>query len=93
LETQPVGRGLDLHVDAEMMSPQQQQQQQQHQQQQQQQQLFMKSVLSVSDVKRSETEQHKQDLLRRKKLEGRILEAVSISPKVERSEREIGNAG
>ena len=65
----------------------------QQQQQQQQQPLFMKSVLSVSDVKRSETEQHKQDLLRRKKLEGRILEAVSISPKVERSEREIGNAG
>ena len=65
-----MGRGLDLHVDAEMMSPQQHQQQQQ---QQQQQQLFMKSVLSVSDVKRSETEQHKQDLLRRKKLEGRII--------------------
>jgi hypothetical protein len=46
LETQPVGRGLDLHVDAEMMSPQQQQQ------------LFMKSVLTVSDVKRSEKKQH-----------------------------------
>ena len=61
-----MGRGLSLHVDAEMMSPQQQQEQQQ--------QLFMKSVLIVSGVKRSEgeeTAQHKTATA--EKLEGRII--------------------
>ena len=53
----------------------------------------MKSVLTVSDVKRIDKKQHNTRSYGGKKLEGRILEAVSISPKVERSEREIGNAG
>jgi hypothetical protein len=76
-----VGRGLDLHVDAEMMSPQQQQQ------------LFMKSVLTVSDVKRIDKKQHNTRSYGEKSWKEESLEAVSISPKEERSEREIGNAG